>query len=544
VHILTLTIVVVAYLFAVGYLGYRGYRATRGVTDYLVAGRQAHPYIMAMSYGATFISTSAIVGFGGAAALFGLGLLWLTFLNIFIGIFIAFVLFGERTRRMAHNLDAHTFPELLGRRYESRFLQGFSGFVIFLFMPLYAGVVLMGAAKFIEEALRVEYGVALFVFAVIVAAYVILGGLKGVMYTDALQGSIMLVGMIALLIITYTKLGGIIEAHKGLTNLAPLAVEQFGKLGHRGWTAMPEFGSVFWWTLVSTIVMGVGIGVLAQPQLAIRFMTVRGKRELNRAVLVGGIFVLAMTGVAFVVGALSNLYFYTTQGKIALAAAGGEVGKIIPAYIKSAMPLWFVYLFMLTLLAAAMSTVSSQFHVMGTSIGRDFYERGVMAGRQAIGTVAVTRLGIFVAFCISVALAYILPTKYAKQGVAIIARGTAIFFGMCAAAFLPAYIGALFTRWVTRAGAIWGVVIGFVSSTFWLVFVHRKEAEALLICNKLFGKPSLLAGVKTGKIIWEQVDPLFVAFPLALIVTFLISAFTKPPSLTHLRRCFDGIAKE
>ena len=64
-----------------------------------------------------------------------------------------------------------------------------------------------------------------------------------------------------------------------------------------------------WWILVSTIVMGVGIGVLAQPQLIVRFMTVNSKQALNRAVAAGGFFILCMTGVAFTVGALSNVYF-------------------------------------------------------------------------------------------------------------------------------------------------------------------------------------------------------------------------------------------
>jgi SSS family solute:Na+ symporter len=58
---------------------------------------------MALSYGATFISTAAIVGFGGTAANYGMGILWLVFLNILVGIFIAFVLFGKRTRKMGHN---------------------------------------------------------------------------------------------------------------------------------------------------------------------------------------------------------------------------------------------------------------------------------------------------------------------------------------------------------------------------------------------------------------------------------------------------------
>ena len=103
-----MTLAVVIYFFAVGYLGYRGYRGTASATDFLIAGRRTHPYIMAMSYGSTFISTSAIVGFGGAAGVFGMGLLWLTFLNIFAGIFLAFVVFGARTRRIGLRLDAHT----------------------------------------------------------------------------------------------------------------------------------------------------------------------------------------------------------------------------------------------------------------------------------------------------------------------------------------------------------------------------------------------------------------------------------------------------
>ena len=103
-NVFLLTIVVVIYLFMIGYLGYYGYRKTKNALDYLVAGRNAHPVVMALSYGATFISTSAIVGFGGAAALYGMGLLWLTFLNIFVGIIIAFIVFGKRTRKIGHNL--------------------------------------------------------------------------------------------------------------------------------------------------------------------------------------------------------------------------------------------------------------------------------------------------------------------------------------------------------------------------------------------------------------------------------------------------------
>src|SRR5512146_3062918 len=104
-----------------------GYQHTKSAADFLVGGRQIHPMLMALAYGSTFISTSAIVGFGGVAALYGVGLLWLTAANILGGIFIAFVVVGRPTRRLGAALAAHTFPELLGRRFPSRFLPGCAG---------------------------------------------------------------------------------------------------------------------------------------------------------------------------------------------------------------------------------------------------------------------------------------------------------------------------------------------------------------------------------------------------------------------------------
>ncbi len=587
-------IVVLAYLLLVMYLGVVGYLRTKSATDYLIAGRQTHPFVMAMSYGATFISTSAIVGFGGVAGLFGMSVLWLTVCNIFVGIFIAFVFLAPRARRMGHHLDAHTFPELLARRYESRFIQIFAGAIIFLFIPLYAAAVLIGGSVFVAASFGISYETALLVFSVIIAAYVVVGGLKGVMYSDALQGSIMFVGMFALLIFCYVKLGGITEAHEKLTALAPLVPGKLQAIGHRGWTAMPAFGwgdvkYNLWWMVISTITLGVGIGVLAQPQLVVRFMTVRSKRELNRATLIGGVFIIVMTGVAFTVGALSNAYFADhgaelsgrvvktlDEGKglavlqimkpdeqgvwrdvpektapvklsgnggsqpgadgqtvaiqkgrsISVVYAGGSADEIIPTYITSAMPKWFGLLFLLTLLSAAMSTLSSQFHTVGTSIGRDVYEQ--VTGQHG-SSANITRVGIIIGIVYAVVISF-----YAREST-FIARATAVFFGLCASAFLPAFLGGLYWKRMTRAGAIWSMFIGFLVTTLWLVFIKDKEASTIGLCSKLFGKTSLLL----DKPNWSEVDPLIVALPISILVAVIVSLVTTPPSQEHIKKCFE-----
>lgn len=590
---MTLGILIVLYVLVLGYLGWLGYKHTKTSADYLVAGRNVHPFIMAMSYGATFISTSAIVGFGGVAANIGLSLMWLTFLNIFVGIFIAFVFLGNRTRKMAHKLDAHTFAELLGRRYRSNFIQVFVG-VLILTMTIYTAVVLIGAGRYLEKTLNVDFNVALIIFGLIILVYVISGGLKAVMYTDALQGSLMFIGMVMLLIFTVIQLGGLFKAHdelgklydkvinrdikgyvielgnregikisdkeaeeivgeinkimkevKGINNkdekekvirdrlydieyvhkdkvmlkkvfdiykdvslqiMQKEVLEGLKGKGHRGWVSMPEGGSPLWWLIVTTIILGVGIGVLAQPQLAVRFMTVKSKKEINRSVLVGGIFIFVMVGITYMIGGLSNVWFYDKMGVISIVAGEMNVDKIIPTFLNMATPSWFNYIFMLSLLSAAMSTLSSQFHTMGTAISRDIFERLLGKRLDSNKVIIVNKIGIGVMFVITLVLGYVLPEGY-------IAAGTAIFFGLCASTFLPSYIGGLYWRRGSKAGAIASMISGSVISIFWLLFVH------VFTISKWGGK-SIIGGT------WSMVDPLLIGLPISTIVYIVVSLFT------------------
>jgi SSS family solute:Na+ symporter len=533
-NVYMLSIVVLIYLLMVGYVGYVAWRRTKSSEDYMVAGRNTHPYIMALSYGATFISTAAIVGFGGVAANYGMGILWLVFLNIIVGIFIAFIFFGKRTRKMGHNLNALTFPEFLSRRFNSKFIQYFSGAVIFLGMPLYASVVLIGMARFVETTLGVNYYFALIAMALIVAVYVVFGGIRGVMYTDALQGTIMFFGMFILLGTVYWMLGGIVHANMALTSLVNIVPQHATAgavaTGFTGWTSMSSLGSPFWWTLVSSLILGVGIGVLSQPQLVVRFMTVKSNRELNRAVLIGGIFIFMMTFGSYVVGALSNLWFFQHTGQTAVQASGGNLDTVIPTFIAAAMPIWFAYIFMITLLSAAMSTLSAQFHVQGTALGRDIYE--TIANKKGGSSVLVARAGILVAVIIAVILGFILPAS-------IIAVGTSIWFGITAAAFLSMYTAALYWKRVTKEGAIAGLVAGSLSSLFWLLFGFKKSAAAVGLSQLLTGKAVIITTAP-----WPTVDPIIIALPVAVIATIVVTYLTKPPEKEFLDKIFKGVGNK
>ncbi len=532
---IVLVIVVLLYLGATVYLGWLGYKHTRSASDYYTAGGEVNPFLMAMGYGAAFISTSAIVGFGGAAAVYGMSLLWLTVFNIFFGVFIAFVWIGRRTRAMGRELSAQTFPELLGSRYNSVFIRKFSAVVIACAMPLYAAAVMIGGARFMELALNVNYTFALLLVAVIVGAYVLAGGMKGVLYTSAFQGTLMLLVMFFLLIFTYRVLGGVTQAHTSLAALKHLVPEGLLLDGHQGWTAMPATFSRSWWYVISTLVLGVGIGVLAQPQLAVRYMTVRSNKELYRALVPGGVFILLMTGVGFTVGALSNVYFYENLGKIALLASVNPVTNtpntdtIIPLFITSALPVWVGYVFMLTLLSAAMSTLSGQFHSIATSVSYDLYQP---KGGSPQAGLKLARYGTILGLVVTVVLSYILP-------VSIIAIATAIFFGLCAAGFLPVYVFGLFWKRVTTIGAAMGMVAGTLVYLFSMLFMYGRMTTIFGLSSLIFGQTSIVTFP------YNVIDPIVYALPVSFVVTVIVSLATQSSlDTSHVEKCFAFMRKK
>ncbi|HUU68769.1 MAG TPA: sodium:solute symporter family protein, partial [Planctomycetota bacterium] len=221
------------------------------------------------------------------------------------------------------------------------------------------------------------------------------------------------------------------------------------------------------------------------------------------------------------------------QGRsISIVYAKGDVEQIIPAFITSALPGWFSVLFLLTLLAAAMSTLSSQVHVAGTSIGRDvFHVRG-----DSRGNVSVVKLGMIITTIVAVIISWLAapkPNQPDSHMGMVIARATAIFFGMCAAAFLPTYIGGLYSRRMTKAAAIASMIAGFVVYTFWALLVQAQTASSIKLVSLFTDKPSI---IPVGN--WPVVDALMIALPVSIIVAIVVSLFTKPCSEAHLQKCF------
>lgn len=504
-------------------LGWFGYKNTKNNEEFLLGRSKAGPMIIALSYGSTFLSASAVIGFGGQAAVHGMSLMWLCFLNLFVGLIVAFLIFGGPTRRKGRALGASTYADLLGKIYGSKGIRAFTAILIIVMMPIYAAAVLKGGVNSLATitGLNEYYDLILICLAVIVAVYVVYGGIIAVMYNDALQAAVMFIGMLVILIVTYSYFGGVTAGNEALVNLWDTKFSQMDKVpgtldGFNGWTNFSSFGSTEWLTVVTTFLLGVGIGALTQPQLAVRFMSAKSDRDLNKSLLVGSLFMLVIVGSAYTVGPLSNVYFFDTHGMIAseyMSSIGLGTDFIIPQFILEIFEGMtfgdvFVSLFLLSLVCAAISTISALLHTIGAAGGYDLYtlyrnRKGTMKGDSQ--SVNLNRICIVVIMVLMVVYCYLMPKD-------IIAKATSIFMGMTAAALLPAYFHALYSKNPNRKAAIASISAGTVSYLFLALFINSGTSIFLPVCkmitgNAVFFPDSVFAGI----------DPLVIALPLSII---------------------------
>jgi SSS family solute:Na+ symporter len=187
------------------------------------------------------------------------------------------------------------------------------------------------------------------------------------------------------------------------------------------------------------------------------------------------------------------------------------VPKGVSLFTREALPEWFVVLLMLALLAAAMSTLSSLLHTMGTSMGYDLWgnlrEKLKGANGPEVEHIRLSfkpsQIGTMAMIVVSVVLAYIMP-------ISIIARATVMFMGVCVSAFLPALTHALYSKNPSTKAAISSLLVGASAWFLWTVFMHVKESAALGICQALFGVDALLP------MPWPVIDPLIIALPISM----------------------------
>jgi len=511
-------VIVVIYVLVMLGVGYWCMKRTKTVGDFFLGGRTLGPWMSAFAFGTTYFSAVLFIGYAGKLGWgFGIHTLWIVLGNTLIGTILAWKLLAGRTREMTARLNAITMPEFLRARYGSTALQVVAALVVFIFLVPYSASVYMGLSYLFQVTVGLQYNEALIFLAVLTGVYLVMGGYFAVAISDFIRGIVEFVGVLILVYVLAQHWGGgFAAATRTMLNTpdyAP-ALGQIAPLGPQGLQFMVP-GAI---TLVALVLI-TSFGPWALPQMVQKFYSIRSTADVNRALIIAGVFALFMSFGAYYSGALTHFAPFTIDagknilfdGGIIAAAKNGNPNwdVIIPHFIThSGINMILVLVIVLMVFSASMSSLSSLVLVSSSAIAVDIY--GAFVNRDANQK---RMMGLMRAMCIvfvaaSLVIALLRPVYIVNLMI--------ISWGTLAGVFLAPFLYGLFWKRTTRAGVFAGIIVGLASA---------------LTLFLLWGEPGVpLAGAIT----------MF----LPLIVVPVVSLLTPPPPAALVAKAFTDAEPE
>ena len=401
--------------------------------EYFLGSRELGGFILAMTMVATYGSASSFIGGPGVAYTQGLGWVLLAMAQVATGYFVLMVL-GKKFAIYARKYKAITLIDFLKCRYNnSKWVVLISAFSIIVFLFSAMAAQWIGGARLIESLTGLNYTSALFIFAVAVLIYVIIGGFRAVAFTDMIQGVVMFVGTLIILIGTVIAGGGISNIMADLVAENPNLVTPYGYDG----SLTPAYVSSFW--------ILVGVGVVALPQVTVRAMAYKNSKAMHRALITGTIVVgFIMLGM-HLIGVFARPIL-----------PGIEVGdSVMPLIAMDVLPPWLAGIVLAAPLAAIMSTVDSLLLIVSSAVVKDVYVNYIKptATQKQVKRVSYTVTGILGILVFSMALS---PPN-------LLVWLNLFAFGGLQATFIWPVIMGLYWQRGNQYGAVASMIVGISS---------------------------------------------------------------------------------
>jgi sodium/proline symporter len=425
-------------MLGIGLYAYR--KSTSDVAGYMLGGRSLSPSVAALSAGASDMSGWMLMGLPGAMYVSGISSLWIA-TGLVLGAFLNYLIVAPRLRTYTEIAnDSITLPDFFENRFNdnSRLLRVVSSVVIVVFFTLYTSSGIVAGGKLFESSFGLNYEMGLYVTAGVVVAYTLFGGFLAVSLTDFVQGCIMFVALVLVPIVTINEVGGVSEIHASINTIDPALLDIFSGVSLIG--------------IISA--MAWGLGYFGQPHIIVRFMAIRSVRDMPAARRIGMSWMIVSIIGAMATGFAGIAYV----SKTGLQLDDAETIFIILSQILFS-PLIAGFL-LAAILAAIMSTISSQLLVTSSSLTEDFYKTFLHRDASDKQQVLVGRISVFLVALLAIYLAY-------DRNSSILSLVSNAWAGF-GAAFGPVVIGCLYWKKMTRNAALAGMITGAVTVLFWI----------------------------------------------------------------------------
>lgn len=474
------------YLVAMLSIGYYAYRRTSDLSDYMLGGRNLGPAVTALSAGASDMSGWLLMGLPGAMYAAGLSSGWIV-VGLTTGAWLNWLYVAPRLRtytEIANN--SITIPDYFENRFkdDSRILRIVSALVIFIFFTFYTSSGMVAGGELFKSAFGMDYLWGIWLTAGVVILYTLFGGFLAVSWTDFVQGTIMFLALVLVPIVVITQTGGFDATFAEIRSIDPSLLDAF-----KGTSVIGILSLLAW-----------GLGYFGQPHIIVRFMAITSVQEMKNARRIGmGWMIFSIVGAMFT-GLIGIAYFHKEQ----LTLDNPETVFIALAKILF-HPLITGFL-LAAIMAAIMSTISSQLLVTASALTEDFYRAFFRRSASDKELVLVGRLSLLGVALIALYLAFN-PNETILNLVGYAWAG----FG---SAFGPVVLLSLYWKRMNKWGALAGMLTGAATVIIW-------------------------SNIEAVQEIYEMI-PGFIACTIAIIV---VSLLTKKPE-AEIEADFDQAIKQ
>ncbi len=443
----------IGYLILIVIIGIITYRANKSHEDFFLGGRQLNPWLVAFSERTAAESAWLLLGLPGAAMATGLIEVW-TALGCVLGIICYWFTIAQDLRVESEKVDSITLPNFFAQKFnkEDKVVRTVSSIIIVFFFTFYLAAQFNGAGKALNVTFDIplSWGIAIGAFIIII--YTMMGGFLAVVWTDLIQGIIMIGALVVLPIVGLFVLDAEgLSISKALTD----AGDKFSSLtkGEVGWTgAALVIGGLSW-----------GFGYFGQPHLVTKFMAIKNPKQIK----VGRRIAIMWAAPAFFGSVLIGLVGLAMYG----SGFFDDPEKIMPHMANTLLPPWLAGIFISGAIAAIMSTADSQLLVISSSVIEDFYHRTLgkkVSGRKLLFLSRILTLLVGVAaFLIAITSKELIfeLVSYAWAGLG--------------ASFGPALILTLKWKKTTKRGVLAGMITGAAVTALWknIPFLHNLITE-------------------------------------------------------------------
>ena len=478
-------IAIIIYMSVMLGIGYWSYRQTDEYEDYVLAGRGLNPFVAALSAGAADMSGWLLMGLPGALFVSGMSELWIA-VGLLAGAWANWTYVAPRLRSYSEVADdSVTIPSFFENRLgdKSRTIRLVSSIIIVVFFTFYVSSGMVAGGKYFESTFGGDYLTGMLVVAFITVTYTFIGGFLAVSYTDAVQGMIMFCSLIIVPVMALLYLED------------PSSIWTWATSNSYGPHAdgNPQYYSLISGISAATIIgnLAWGLGYFGQPHIIVRFMALRTPKDARTGRMIGMSWMfISIVGAVFI--AIIGTAFFGQNPDLAIT----DTSKYESVFLDMARILFHPLiggLILTAVLAAIMSTISSQLLVSSTSLIEDIFKIVKKKHPSQDVMINLSRTAVIVVSVVAGLLA-VNPNNSILDLVGFAWAG----FG---SAFGPAVLFMLYWKRLNVQGTLAGMIAGAVVCGVW-------------------GNTGL------KDVVYEMVPGVIAA----TVITYVVTIMTKPPS--------------